>query len=135
MPGQRSKKSLHSRGKISDSVYSNPPMKTIILVKRLCLRHILVRLTCLLSTFPPHKQLYTTARQPPVATNPFHLPLWHPALRGVSVLELGVIPYFNGRGTTAWEMLGDRIPRKTLLLLQLRDLCVVYWRVSRPPRG
>ena len=39
-------------------------MKTLILVKRLRLRYILVRLPCLLSTFPPHKQFYTAARQP-----------------------------------------------------------------------
>ena len=31
-------------------------MKTLILVKRLCLRHVLVRLPCLLSTLPLHKQ-------------------------------------------------------------------------------
>jgi hypothetical protein len=41
--------------KILDSIYTNPPIETLILVKRLRLCYILVRLLCLLFTFPPHK--------------------------------------------------------------------------------
>jgi hypothetical protein len=40
-------------------------MKTLILVKRLRLFHVLVRLPCLLSTLPPHKQ-FPAAVIPPV---------------------------------------------------------------------
>ena len=45
-----------------------------------------------------------------------------------------MIPYLNGPGNTPWEMLGDRDPRKSLLL-QLTDLRVILWSVSRPPRS
>ncbi len=64
MPGQRRKKSLRSLGKISDSIYSIPPMKTLILVKRLRLRHVLVKLLCLLFTFTLHKQFQAAAMPP-----------------------------------------------------------------------
>ena len=43
-----------NRGKTSESIhsiYSNPPMKMLILVKRLRLRHVLVRLPCLLRAY------------------------------------------------------------------------------------
>ena len=66
----------------------------------------------------------------PLATNPVHLPLV--LVRG-GVLEPRVIAHLNGPGTTPREMLGDRDPRKSLLL-QLTYLLVVRWRVSRTGR-
>src|SRR5690349_21244572 len=84
-------------------------MKALILVKHLCLRHVLARLPCLLSTFPLHKQFQAAVIQPPMATNLLYLPLFfsavvanhwgdrprvttdlsRPALRGVGGSELG----------------------------------------------
>ncbi|KAK4105068.1 hypothetical protein N658DRAFT_542564 [Parathielavia hyrcaniae] len=58
---------------IIHSVYNNPPMKTLILVKRLCLRHVLIRLPCLLSTPPPHKQFQAAIIPPSVTANLPHL--------------------------------------------------------------
>ena len=43
-------------------------------------------------------------------------PLSRPASRGIGGFKLGVIPYLNGPSTTPWETLGNRDPRKSLLL-------------------
>lgn len=55
-------------------------MKTLILVKRLRLRHVLVRLLYLLSTLSLHKQFQTAIIPPSVATNLLHFPLLLPAV-------------------------------------------------------
>jgi hypothetical protein len=91
-------------------------MKTLILIKRLRLRHVLVRLPCLLSTLPPHKQFPAAVIPPSIAADLLHLPLFLPAARGIGGFELGMIPYLNSPSTSAREMLGDRDLRKSLLL-------------------
>ncbi len=68
MPDRRGNE-VTTRPRQNLSIYSNPPMKTLILVKRLRLRHVLVRLPCLLSTFPLHKQFQAAVIQPPIATD------------------------------------------------------------------
>lgn len=110
--------------KISDSIYTNPPMKTLIPVKRLRLCHIFVRLLYLLSTFPPYKQFQATIIRPSIATDLLHLLLFLSTTRGIGGFELSVIPHFNSPGTSAWEILNDRDPRKTLLF-QLTDRYIV----------
>jgi hypothetical protein len=45
-----------------------------------------------------------------------------------------LIPHLNSPSTAPRELLGDRGPRKSLPL-QLKDLYVIRWRVSRPPRS
>ncbi|KAK4031767.1 hypothetical protein C8A01DRAFT_41789 [Parachaetomium inaequale] len=55
-------------------------MKALILVKRLRLCHVLVRLPCLLSTFPLHKQFQAAVIQPPVATDLLYQELFLPAV-------------------------------------------------------
>ncbi|KAK4095780.1 hypothetical protein N658DRAFT_535629 [Parathielavia hyrcaniae] len=110
---------------IIHSVYNNPPMKTLVLVKRLRLRHDLVRLPCLLSTLPLHQQFLAAVIPLVFAANRLHLPL-------LGDFELGLIPHLNSPSTAPRELLGDRGPRKSLPL-QLKNLCVIRWRVSRPP--
>ncbi len=51
-------------------------MKALILVKRLRLRHVLVRLPHLLSTFPLHKEFKAAVIQLPGITNLLYLPLF-----------------------------------------------------------
>src|SRR5690242_1383099 len=78
--------------------------------------HVLVRLPCLLSTFPLHKEFQAAVIQPPVATDLLSQelfppavvannweerpkvirPLSRPASRGIGGFELGVISYLNG---------------------------------------
>lgn len=79
-------------------------MKALILAKRHRLRHILVRLPCLLSAFPSHKQAQAVVVYPMV-TNLLYLPLF------LAGLEFGVISHLNGPGSPPREMLGDRGPR------------------------
>lgn len=68
----------------------------------------------------------------PISTDLLDLPLSHHASRGVGGFELSVVPHLNGPSATPREILGDRDPRKSLLL-QLTDFRVIRWRVSRPP--
>jgi len=51
-------------------------MKALIPVKCLCLRYVLERFTCLVSTFPLHKELRASALRLSVVTNLFYLPLF-----------------------------------------------------------
>ena len=98
--------------------YSNWPMETLVLVKRLRLRHVLVRLPCLLSTLPPHKKFQAAIIPLSVASNLLDLPLQ------VGGTELGLISYLNSPGTAPRELLGDRGPRKSLPP-QLKHHCIV----------
>jgi hypothetical protein len=100
------------------NINNNPPMKTLILVKRLDLCHVLVRLLCLLSTLPLHKQFYSAVIQRSPAGNLLYLPL-------LDRLELGLIPYLNSTGTAPRELLGNRGPRKSLPP-QLKDHRVAH---------
>lgn len=105
--------SIRNRGKSSGSIYSiysQRPMKALVLVKRLRLFHVLVRLPCLLSTFPLHKHFPAAVMPPVFSANPLHLP---PLLRG---LELSLVPHLNSPSTTPRELLGDRRPRESLPL-------------------
>ncbi len=68
-------------------------MMTLIVVKRLCLWHNLVRLLCLLSTFLSHKQFWATVIRPLIATDLLQPPLFLPAARGIGGFELSVIPH------------------------------------------
>jgi hypothetical protein len=109
---------LESQSSLSDErLYNNPPMKTLILVKRLRLRHVLIRLPCLLFALPLHKQFPAAIIPPVLAANLLHLPL-------LGGFELGFIPHLNSPGTAPRELLGDRGPRKSLHL-QLKDHRVV----------
>ncbi len=114
--------------KISDNIYTNLAMKTLILIKRLRLCHVLIRLLCLLSTLPPHKQFPAAVTPPVFSANLLHL------LPLLGRFELSLVPHLNSPSTTLRELLGDRGPRKSLPL-QPKDLCVIRWRVSRPVRS
>src|SRR4029434_2758362 len=82
-------------------------MKALIHVKRLRLRHVLIRLPCLLSTLPLHTQFQAAVIPPSMTTNRLHPPL----LRLACGSELRVIPYLNSPRCTSWETLGNRDPR------------------------
>ena len=84
-------------------------MKTLILVKRLRLCHVLVRLPCLLSTLPPHKQFPAAVIAPVFSANLLHLPL-------LGGFELSLVPQLNSPSTTPRELLRDRGLRKSLPL-------------------
>ncbi|KAK4113090.1 hypothetical protein N656DRAFT_642096 [Canariomyces notabilis] len=95
-----------NRGKTLESIYNNWPMETLILVKRLRLRQVLIRLPCLHFALPLHKQFPAAIIPPVLAANLLHLPL-------LGGFELGLIPHLNSPGTAPRELLGDRGPRKS----------------------
>ena len=51
-------------------------MKALILVKRLLLRHVLVRLPCLLTAVPLHKEFYAAVSPLSSVTNLLDAPLF-----------------------------------------------------------
>jgi len=90
-------------------------MKVLILVKCLRLCRVLIRLPCLRSAFPSHKQFQVAVVPRPVVTDLLYLPLFlagvvndwggcprviiqlpRPTSRGVGGLKVGVIPHLNG---------------------------------------
>ena len=84
-------------------------MKTLIFVKRLRLRHVLIRLLCLLFALLLYKQFLAAIIPPVLAANLLHLLL-------LGGFELGLIPHLNSPGTAPWELLGDIDLRESLPL-------------------